>query len=166
MSTSYRALVLSPSVSPVRLLLILFYTIFPCSICLYITRNLSRAQKYCRDIYADSMIERYGRMASPKAMRVEPWYNTLRNRRGTFRYGEHGIIKRPCCGRVGHCRTPANIVCLLLWYNVPVEHQLSCCQLKQVATEFSCRVHRVGHAHPLLGELTLLWRGEDGSDMN
>ena len=60
------------------------------------------------------------------------WYNNLRKRRGGTRRtaqprgyrkatlsGTENIVpsKGPAAAGRGHCRAPANVVCLLLWYN-------------------------------------------------
>lgn len=81
---------------------------------LYLTRDLVRAQKYCRDIYAESTAKRYGMIASSKAS-ILP------------RYKVDNSYEATKAMRVGP------------WYNEPIPHIHSCCQLKQVATEFSCQ---------------------------
>lgn len=81
---------------------------------LYLTRSLERGKSYCRAAYADSTIKRYGMVASSKAS-ILP------------RYQVNNSYEATKALRVGP------------WYNEPASHPLSCCQLTQVATEFSCQ---------------------------
>lgn len=80
----------------------------------YVTRDLATAEKYVRERYAEQVDKRFGLLASSKAKNLVQWgiqngFNFTRN----FREGP--------------------------WYNDPPDSPMSCCQLRDVATEFACQ---------------------------
>jgi Uncharacterized conserved protein len=81
---------------------------------MYITRDLDRAKRYCRNRYEKSPDNRYGLIASSKA-------NILTT------FGVKNDFASTQNLRVGP------------WYNEGLDSPLSCCQLRTVVTEFSCQ---------------------------
>lgn len=81
---------------------------------MYLTTDLAAARNYLQTRYADQADKRFGILASSKARNLPKWgiqngWNYTRNLR-------HGP-----------------------WYNDPPSSAHSCCQLHEVATEFSCQ---------------------------
>ena len=81
---------------------------------MYITRNLSLAKDYVQERYRTDTDKRYGLLASSKAKCLPD-------------YGIHNEYSYTRNLRVGP------------WYNDPPQSPNSCCQLRDVATEFSCQ---------------------------
>lgn len=78
---------------------------------IYITQDLEAAKAYVRDRYAGQIDKRYGLLASSKAKNLPDF--GVRN--------DYGFTKNLREGP---------------WYNDPQDSRYSCCQLKDVATEF------------------------------
>ncbi len=80
----------------------------------YLTRDLSVAEHYARERYAGQEDKRYGLLASSKAKNLVPF--GIRN--------DYSFTKNLREGP---------------WYNDPPDSRFSCCQLRDVATEFACQ---------------------------
>ncbi|MGE3797384.1 MAG: DNA/RNA helicase domain-containing protein [Thermomicrobiales bacterium] len=80
----------------------------------YVTRDLATAKNYLRQRYADQESKRYGLLASSKASSLDKY--------GINREFMH--LKRVPVDK---------------WYGEPPSSPDSCCQLREVATEFSCQ---------------------------
>ncbi|SOY39577.1 DNA/RNA helicase domain-containing protein [Cupriavidus taiwanensis] len=100
---------------------------------IYVTRSLQIAKDYVTQRYLGNQEKRYGLIASSKAKNLPEWdiqngYNFTKN----LREGQ--------------------------WYNDPPHSRLSCCQLRDVATEFACQGLELDF--PIVGwGSDLLWRG-------
>lgn len=81
---------------------------------LYVTQDVEQGKAYLRERYSEQVDRRYGMLASSKAKNLEP-------------YGVHNSYQYTKRLRVGP------------WYNDPPSSRDSCCQLREVATEFSCQ---------------------------
>lgn len=81
---------------------------------MYVTRTPDRAKGYCRRRYENNLSKRYGLVCSSKA-------NILR------KYSVDNSYQTTKSFKVGP------------WYNEPAGNKNSCCQLEEVATEFSCQ---------------------------
>ncbi|MHB8996165.1 MAG: DUF2075 domain-containing protein [Armatimonadota bacterium] len=82
--------------------------------CAYVTRDLEAAKSYVRERYAGELDKRYGLIASSKGKNLGP----------------HGIITDWSFTK--NLREGP-------WYNDPPDARDSCCQLREVATEFACQ---------------------------
>lgn len=96
---------------------------------LYVTRDIDQAFDYVRTRYATEVDKRYGLLASSKATNLP-------------RYGIDTTYFAT--------RFPPGP-----WYNDPPTSELSCCNLTQVATEFSCQGLELDF--PIVGWDTDLW---------
>jgi hypothetical protein len=81
---------------------------------MYITQDIESAKQYVRERYRGQKEKRYGLLASSKAKNLSP-YGILND----FNYTKN-LREGP-------------------WYNDSPQSPLSCCQLKDVATEFACQ---------------------------
>lgn len=81
---------------------------------MYVTRDLNKAKKYCRNRYLGNKEKRYGLVASSKA-KILPSFNVDNSYNATREL------------KVGP------------WYNYGAGNALSCCALNTVATEFACQ---------------------------
>jgi hypothetical protein len=82
---------------------------------LYVTRDLESARQYLRLRYSGEISARYGLLASARSQNHLP------------KWGVDSSF--PATKRVKVAR----------WYNEPLGHPQSCCELKDVVTEFSCQ---------------------------
>lgn len=80
----------------------------------YVSRSLEDCKRYVRERYSNDEEKRYGIIASSKA-KILPNYGVLNDFDSTQKVG-----KGP-------------------WYNNPLTSEKSCCQLKEVVTEFGCQ---------------------------
>jgi DUF2075 family protein len=101
---------------------------------MYLTHELERAEDYLRERYDGEVDKRYGLLASSKAKNVA-------------RYGIQNSFNYTRRLRVGP------------WYNDAPESQDSCCQLREVATEFSCQGLELDFPLVAWGD-DLKWDGE------
>ncbi len=103
----------------------------------YITRDIERAKKFCREHYQGDKEKRYGLLASSQSF-VLPKYgvdNTYDNTKQTRTF-------------------PAR------WFNAPVNDSLSCCALIKPITEFGCQGLEIDL--PIVcWEKDFLWNGTD-----
>lgn len=100
---------------------------------LYVTQNLETAFRYVKGRYCEEIDKRYGIIASSKAKNLPD-------------YGIHNEFQFTQRLRVGP------------WYNDPPDSGDSCCQLREVATEFSCQGLELDF--PIVGwGNDLLWNG-------
>jgi hypothetical protein len=102
---------------------------------LYITQDLDTAFKYVKERYSGEIDKRYGIIASSKAKNLPG-------------FGIHNEFQYTQRLRVGP------------WYNDPPDSLGSCCQLKEVATEFSCQGLELDFPIVAWGN-DLLWNGSD-----
>ena len=81
---------------------------------MYITKNLDEAKNYVLDRYYGELDKRYGLIASSKAYKLSKYgvYNDFQSTR-RVKFGP--------------------------WFNDPPNSPLSCCQLREVVTEFGCQ---------------------------
>jgi len=82
---------------------------------MYLTRNLDDAKQYLEDRYEGASQARYGIIASSKS------YKLLE------KYGIHSDFMATKNVRISK------------WFNEPKGHPRSCCELKEVVTEFGCQ---------------------------
>jgi DUF2075 family protein len=82
---------------------------------MYLTRDLNAARSYAWERYADEPDARYGLLASARTQTYLPKYGV--------------DTSWPATKRVKLAR----------WYNEPRGHPQSCCELKDVVTEFGCQ---------------------------
>ncbi|SET45520.1 Uncharacterized conserved protein [Natronincola peptidivorans] len=102
---------------------------------MYVTRDLNKAKRYCKNRYSGIKEKRYGLLASSKArvlpkFRVDNTYNTTKQL------------------KVGP------------WFNDGDDSQLSCCNLDRVATEFACQGLELDIPIICWGE-DMLWQGSN-----
>jgi hypothetical protein len=101
---------------------------------LYVTRNLEDAKRYVQARYASEVDARYGLLASSKSKNLP-------------HYGINSSFQATRSFRPGP------------WYNDPPSSLKSCCQLREVATEFACQGLEL--EFPIVGwDSDLLWNGE------
>lgn len=100
---------------------------------LYVTRDLEEAKRYARARYAGEEDKRFGILGSSKAKNLQLFgVNTSFQATRSFRPGP--------------------------WYNDPASSLKSCCQLLEVATEFSCQGLELDF--PIVGwDTDLSWNG-------
>ncbi len=102
---------------------------------LYVTRDLEEAKRYVRDRYAGQEERRFGLLGSSKAKHL-----ALFGMNTSFQ-GTRGLRHGP-------------------WYNEPASSLKSCCQMLEVATEFSCQGLELDF--PIVGwDTDLVWNGKE-----
>ncbi|WP_052661459.1 DUF2075 domain-containing protein [Clostridium aceticum] len=100
---------------------------------MYVTRDLKKAKRYCRNRYLNNPEKRYGLLASSKA-KILPKFHVENSFNATKQL------------EVGP------------WFNYREDNKLSCCKMNRVATEFACQGLELDMPIVCWGE-DMLWEG-------